>query len=134
MKISKDARRTARQLMNLTVRTGRIDGDLAKMIVNKIATDKPRHYLGVLTSYARLLRLEQQKRHAVVESATDLSPDDRGKIESQVRGRHGDDVTFAFSTVPALLGGVRIRLGSNVWDGSVKSRIDALSSKLVPGV
>src|SRR5687768_3994869 len=58
MKISKEARRTARQLIRYTLRDGKVNEDTARRIVAKLIAEKPRHYAGILNAYSRLLRLE----------------------------------------------------------------------------
>lgn len=131
MKVSKDALRTARQFLRLTLRNGSIDQAAAKSIVDKVIADKPRNYLGILTAYQRLLRLELEKRHAIVDSATELSAEEQGKITADLQSRYGSDVTAEYRTAPDLLGGIRIKLGSTVWDGSVKARLETLRSQVL---
>ena len=131
MKVSKDALRTARQFMRLTLRNGTVDLAAAKTIVEKVIADKPRNYLGILTSYQRLLRLEMEKRHAIVESAEGLSQTEEATVTADLQLRHGSDITTEFHTNAGLLGGIRIKLGSTVWDGSVKSRLESLRDKVL---
>lgn len=131
MKVSKDALRTARQFLRLTLRNGTLDHGAARTIVSKVIADKPRNYLGILNAYQRLLRLEIEKRHAIVESANELTGEEQTKVIRDLQYRHGQDVTTEFRVSPELLGGIRIKLGSNVWDGSVKSRLDALRGKVL---
>ena len=131
MKISKEAQRTARQLIRLTMRDGRVNEDTARQIVAKIIADKPRHYLGIISGFQRMLRLEVQKRHAIVENATALTNEQCDEIRNQLRAVHGSDVTAEFRLNPDLIGGMRVKLGSNVWDASVKSRLEQLSSALL---
>jgi F-type H+-transporting ATPase subunit delta len=130
MKIHKEALRTARQLIRLTTRDGVVDESAAKKIVAKVIKEKPRHYLGILAGYQRLLRLEVEKRHAIVESAIELDGNETRSIAAKLKKQHGE-VTTEFRTVPELVGGLRITLGSTVWDGSVKSRIDSLRTALL---
>ena len=131
MKVSKDALRTARQFLRLTLRNGNLDLLAAKTIVEKVIADKPRNYLGILTSFQRLLRLEMEKRHAIVESATPLPETEQVTITADLQLRHGSDITTEFRTNPDLLGGIRVKLGSTVWDGSIRSRLDALREKVL---
>lgn len=131
MKVSKDALRNARQLMRLTLRNGSVDLGAAKTIVDKVTADKPRNYLGILTAYQRLLRLELEKRHAIVESATELSGPEQATVTADLQLRHGSDTTTEFRINPDLLGGIRVKLGSTVWDGSVKSRLETLRDKVL---
>jgi|SRR5688572_33276747 len=130
MKISKEARRTARQLIRYTLRDGKVNEDTARQIVAKLIAEKPRHYAGILNAYSRLLRLEVEKRHAIVESAIELDGNERRSIAGKLKKQHGADVTTDFRVTPGLIGGLRITLGSTVWDGSVKSRLDGLRNAL----
>jgi F-type H+-transporting ATPase subunit delta len=130
MKIHKEAQRTARQLIRLTTRDGGVNEDAARKIVAKVSKDKPRHFRGILAAYQRLLRLEVQKRHAVVESAEEIDGNERRSITAKLKKQHGD-ITADFETKPELLGGLRITLGSTVWDGTVKARLEALRTALL---
>lgn len=131
MKIPKEALRTARQLIRATVREGHINGTFARAIVQKLSTEKPRYYLATLSAYQRLLRLEVAQRHAIVESAQPLSDSDQSNVVHELKSKYGQDITAEFKLNPELISGMRVKLGSNVWDGTVKSRIDALREKLL---
>ena len=130
MKIHKEALRTARQLIRLTVRNGGVNEDAARQIVANVIKEKPRHYLGILAGYQRMLRLEVQKRHAIVESAVELDGNERRSIAARLKKQHGE-ITSEFKTAPELIGGLRVSLGSTVWDGSVKARLDSLRDALL---
>jgi F-type H+-transporting ATPase subunit delta len=84
----------------------------------------------VLKEFSRLIRLEVAKRHAVIESATALSDAEKSAITTTIRGKYGADVTTEFKTNAALLGGLRVQVGSNVLDASVRSRLDRLATEL----
>lgn len=131
MKIPKDSLRSARQLIRATVRDGAINADFARAVVNKLISDKPRNYLATLTVYQRLLRLETAQRHANVESAQALSSDDQSQVLQELKNKYGQDTTADFNVNEALIGGMRVKLGSNVWDGTVRSRIEALREKVL---
>jgi F-type H+-transporting ATPase subunit delta len=131
MKIPKDALRTSRQLIRATVRNGAINGDFAKAVVAKLATEKPRNYLAILSSYQRLLRLEVAQRHAIVESAQQLNPGDQEVVLIELKKKYGQDVTAEYKVNEELISGMRVRLGSHVWDGTVKARLEALREKVL---
>ena len=130
MKISKDARRFARQLLRHTLKDGRLDLELARKFVRRVTEEKPRNYVAILDAYARLLRLEVAKREAVVESATPLSDDMKNTVSADLKKKYGDDLNAEFAVAADLLGGMRVRVGSDVWDGSVKRRLEQLRDKL----
>jgi F-type H+-transporting ATPase subunit delta len=130
MKISKDAARAARKLLALSYKDGKLQGGAVKTISSRVGAAKPRGYLAILQEYARLLRLEIGKRQAVVESAVELGAQTGNDLLEDLRAKYGDDLTAEFKVNPALLGGMRVKVGSDVWDGSVRARLTALRDKL----
>lgn len=130
MKISKDARKLAKQLFRLSFTNGKLDRAKMESIVSKISQSKPRYYIDILKEYQRLARLEVQKRHAVIESATTLDYRLADQLERDLREKYGSDLTTEFKVTPDLIGGMRIKLGSNVWDSSVRGRLDRLKTQL----
>ena len=99
-------------------------------MVESLLAEKPRHYVDALKVYQRLLRLEEEKRHAVIESATQLNDSMKNQIVANLRSRYGEDLTIEFRTNPELLAGLRIKIGDDVWDGSVKNRLRKLQEQL----
>lgn len=130
MKISKDAARAARQLLRLSHKDGRLDGDLIKEITSRISAAKPRGYLAMLQEYSRLLRLESEKLEALVESAIELGAQAGNDLVNDLRAKYGEELKAEFKVNPELLGGMRVKVGSDVWDGSVRARLNALKNKL----
>ncbi|MDX2079261.1 MAG: F0F1 ATP synthase subunit delta [Terrimicrobiaceae bacterium] len=129
MKLSRETRRQARELFDLALVNGRIDENRLREIVDGIVNSKPRSYLALLKELTRLVRLEAEKHHAIVESASPLDADETNKLASSLRARFGE-ITTEFRSNPALIGGVRIKIGSDVWDNSVAARLHALEQQL----
>ncbi|HEY5704475.1 MAG TPA: F0F1 ATP synthase subunit delta [Terrimicrobiaceae bacterium] len=130
MKISREVRRTARETFRLSLVDRRLDKNRVGEISQRLIAEKPRGYLKILKELARLVRLELDRRHAIIESAEPLDETSAANIADTLRLKFGNDITTEFRTSPALLGGLRIRLGSDVWDGSINSRLNALSQQL----
>ena len=128
MKVSKDAARDARRIFHLCTPEGKLDEDKIRLAVDKIATEKPRDYRGILHALKRLIRIEVENHNVLVESATDLDTASRVTIEKNLLAEYGDQLTYSYRTDAALLGGIRIRVGNDVLDGSVKSRLDRLAN------
>lgn len=129
MKISKDAQRTARKLMEASLIDGILDLGRVKLMVEKIEEQKPRGYLAIAHAYLRLVRLEVEKNRATIESAIELDGPMRQQVETDLKKKYGPQITTEFSVNPELIGGMRIRVGSDVWDGSVANRIERLSEQ-----
>lgn len=130
MKISREAKRTARELLQLSIVNGRLDQARIASISARLVETKPRSFLSILKEYTRLVRLELAKRHAVVESSAALPADEAKNIEQTLKKQFGEDITTEFQVIPSLLGGLRIKVGSDVWDGSIKARLTALTQQL----
>jgi F-type H+-transporting ATPase subunit delta len=130
MRTSREARRSSRQMLKLSFTNGRLDQQKVSRMVQTVLSEKPRHYADILTNYQRLVRLEVERRHVVVESAAALNSEIRDQVLSKLKARYGDDLTAEFRTSPALLGGLRIKVGDDVWDGSVRHRLNALQEQL----
>jgi F-type H+-transporting ATPase subunit delta len=127
MKPSKQARREAKQLFRGCFQSGLLDEDRARKTVKLLLDAQPRGYLEILTHFERLVKLDAQRRSARIESATMLPPDLQAKVTAGLTRLYGPGLNFAFAQNPALLGGLRIRVGSDVYDGSVQARLDALA-------
>ena len=130
MKISKDVRRLSRNLVRTSYVDGALDRAKINSLIHSIIEKKPRHYIALLENYQRLLRLEVEKRRATIESAAELVPEVGRQIVAGLQDKYGDDLTTEFVVNPALLGGVRVRVGSDVWDSSVRNRLERLAQKL----
>ncbi|MBB5039415.1 F0F1 ATP synthase subunit delta [Prosthecobacter dejongeii] len=130
MKISKEVRRTSRQLFRVCLVNGKLDDSRVRLVVNQIITSKPRGYHGMLDSFAALVRNEVESQRAVVESATFLTADIQADLKSSLSQKYGRELALEFHIKPELLGGIRVKVGSDVWDGSVKARLEALKASL----
>ena len=130
MKLTKEVRKVSKELFQASFANGQLDPEKVRGFVAQIVAGKPRHYVDILKNYHRLIRLELDKRHAVIESATELSPDTSEHVLRDLKSKYGEGLTTDFRVNPDLIGGLRIRVGSDVWDGSVRGRIDRLDQEL----
>jgi len=126
MKISKIARREAKELFRACFVNGLLDENRARQAVAQVLQSKPRDYLAILTHFQRLVKLEIERRSANVETAVPLPTDLRGNVQSTLTRGYGPGLNFSFAENPALIGGMKIRVGSDVYDGSVRGRLAAL--------
>lgn len=126
MRLTRESRRDAKALFDLAMVDGRLDNNRLLRVADELVARKPRHYVQMLKFITRLARLESARHHAIVESATDLGDPARKGITATLESRFGN-ITTAFRTNPALLGGLRVQLGSKVWDGSVRSRLESIT-------
>ena len=130
MKLTKEALKLSKDMLRASFTNGLLDADKVKKVTNTIITGKPRNYMGVLKEFARLIRLEAAKRHAKIESAEALDATEKAAIAKTLTAKFGGDVTTDYNVNPALIGGLRIQVGSTVVDASVRSRLDRLANDL----
>jgi F-type H+-transporting ATPase subunit delta len=130
MKINKEVRQLGREMLRASFTDGQLDrGKIAKL-AQALIGKKPRHYIDILQYYKRLLRLEIEKRHAKIESAMPLSLQTAAAVVERLKKKYGADLTSDFAVDPTLLGGVRVRVGSDVWDGTIRNRLQRLEQQL----
>jgi F-type H+-transporting ATPase subunit delta len=130
MKITKEIRQSAKQLLRASFTDGQLDSGRISTLVKSLIEKKPRHYIQALEAYQRLLRLEIEKRTATIETATELSAEAGQQIVDNLKRKYGSDLAARFVVTPDLLGGMRIRVGSDVWDSSVRNRLHRLQQQL----
>jgi F-type H+-transporting ATPase subunit delta len=130
MQVKKEVRQIGREMLRASFTDGQLDRGRIASVVDSILAKRPRNYLKILEYYKRLLRLEAEKRHARIETATTLEPQIASQVALNLARRYGTDLTTDFATNPTLLGGMRIRVGSDVWDGSVRNRLEKLQQQL----
>ena len=126
MKIGKQARREAKTLFRCCLVNGRLEETRVRKAVNEVAQIKPRGYLSILTHFVHLVRLEIERRTARVESAVALSADLQKGVQHQLAQAYGAGLTANFAVNAALIGGLRVKVGSDVYDGSIEARLKAL--------
>lgn len=126
MKISKQARREAKELYRGTFVNGVMDEGRVRRTVQALLAQKPRGYVGILAHIQRLVKLEVQRRSARIETATALTPEEQNAVQNNLSKRYGQGLNINFVQNPALIGGMRIKVGSDVYDGSVQGRLNAL--------
>jgi F-type H+-transporting ATPase subunit delta len=126
MRISKQAKRQAKQLFRLCLVNGSLDENRVREAVGGLVEKKPRDYVAMLNHLQRLVKLEVLRRTATVESATALTPELQRAFESNLTQLYGEGLYLSFKHNPELIGGARIRVGSDVYDGSVQGRLEQL--------
>ena len=130
MKIDRHSRLTAKKVL-LAARNGdgSIDESKIRDLVSTIVEYKPRNYLAVLTYLARLVELAQDESSVRAESAAPLA--DRGAgVFAELERQYGRASSTVYEENPKLLGGLRIRRGNYIWDGSLSGRLDRLQQAL----
>ena len=127
MKGSKQSRRDAKQLFQSCQVNGALDEARVRQAVTLLIEKKPRGYFGTLQELQRLVKLDVNSRSARVESAVALSEAQQQEVRASLGRLKGADVEVEFAENAELIGGMRVKLGDDVYDGSVKTRLSRLA-------
>jgi F-type H+-transporting ATPase subunit delta len=130
MRANKKVKRTARGLFRMCLADGVLNEERTRRTAQALASSRRRGALRVLSDFQRLVRLERDRHTALVESATPLAEPLRQDIQAGLARTYGETLEMSFGENPALIGGIRIRVGSDVYDGSIRARLMALASRL----
>ncbi|WP_337287754.1 F0F1 ATP synthase subunit delta [Candidatus Methylomirabilis sp.] len=126
MKIKKEAKREAKQLFCWCLVNGVLDENRVRHVVQHVVAAGHRDCPAILSHFRRLVKLELARHTATIESAIPLPADVRAAVEAGLASRYGPGLTIAFAHRPELIGGMRIRVDSDVYDGSVRAGLAAL--------
>jgi len=123
---SKQARREAQQLFRSCQVDGLLNGERVRRVVLQVIAAKPRGYLAILSHFKRLVKLDLERRSARIESAVPLTAELQASVENNLARLYGAGLNLSFAQNPALIGGLRIKVGSDVYDSTVQGRLAAL--------
>jgi F-type H+-transporting ATPase subunit delta len=126
MKISRAARAEAKSLFRLCRTEQGLDETRLRKMVQVVAKQRPRGYLQVLGRLAQLAKLETERRTHEVVSATKLG-DGGQSVFALLEKNFGKPLAQRAEVRPEVLGGLRIRVGSDVWDATLRGRLEALA-------
>lgn len=123
----KQAKGEAKRLFELCLVHGKLDSDLARRVVQAAIQSGRRGYLTVLRHFHRLVKLELARHTAEIETAVPLPDDLRGDVRIGLVSLYGSGLNIQFAVKPDLIGGMRIKVGNDVFDESVRSRLNVLA-------
>jgi F-type H+-transporting ATPase subunit delta len=126
---TKHLRREAKQLFRLCLVRGMLDEARVREVVHRVLEAKRRGSLTLLAHFRRLLRLEHLRHTAAVESAASLPAALQASVLSNLERLYGPGISTSFVLNPALIGGMRIQVGSDVYDGSVRAGLTSLQKR-----
>ena len=131
MKISRQAQREAKQLFHACKAEGNLSDDKVRETVKLLTEKKPRDYVAVLSHLNRLVKLDVQRRTAHVQSAVALNDSQQNQLKENLAKLFGKNLIYSFTENADLLGGMRVKVGSDVYDGSVRTRLAKLEESFL---
>ncbi len=129
MKTTRQIKRQAKRLFRFCLVNGLLDEGRVRQVVQKIIDAKRRGGLALVSHFQRLVKLDFARHTAKVESAMPLPEDLRVSVQSGLARTYGPGISASFTHNPDLIGGMRIKVRSDVYDGSVRARLAELEKK-----
>ncbi len=121
--------REARELFHLCLVNGRLDEGRVLKVVQSVIEFRRRGYLMLLGYFRRLVKLDCEQHTARVESAEPVSDDLRTHVQANLNRAYGPGLATQIVLNPDLIGGMRVQVGSDVYDGSVQAGIAELKKR-----
>jgi F-type H+-transporting ATPase subunit delta len=119
-------------LDTLNARLG-LQKELRNLIAVLIDNHRIAHVAEVAAAYRRLLQEQLGIRPAEIVTARELAPDERDRLVAEVAKLAGAKIDASFKLDATILGGTIVRIGSTVYDGSVRGRLERLRETLISG-
>jgi F-type H+-transporting ATPase subunit delta len=130
----RQAERKARRLFRACLVDGQLDDGRARTVAQRVLEAGRRDRLATLERFLHLVRLDRARHTARVESAVPLSKEVQAVVRTRLQRAYGDRTHVMFEERPSLLGGMRIAVGSDVFDGSVRAALATLERRFDPGI
>ncbi|CAF0689647.1 F0F1 ATP synthase subunit delta [Candidatus Methylacidithermus pantelleriae] len=130
MKVGREAKKKAKSLFRQCLLEGELDPEKFRVVVREFLQQRPRGYRAVLVRLRQLVACEISRRTFRVTSAQPL-PDEGEEIFRRLEERFGSPLAREFHVDPDLIAGLRIQVGSQLWDGSLRARLKRLEEVLV---
>jgi F-type H+-transporting ATPase subunit delta len=125
---AKNAQQLARRLFQLSVVDGSVSPERVSCVLAYVEKHRPANPIQVLRAYHRLVAIELAKGRAVVEHAGDLPAGFLDEIASSFSRKYRRPVTAAAQPNPALIAGLRVRVGDDLYESSVAGQLASLGS------
>ncbi len=108
--------------------------EMSKPVRNLLAVianhERMEGFEAILEEFRRMVRADLGVDKVEWTSARALNEDERRAVEARVSELTGKRVEATFRENSSLLGGAQLRIGSTIYDGSVRGRLDGMREKL----
>ncbi len=128
MKVGRQARKDGKALFRACLKdNGALDEVKARTVVEKVLADKPRGYLAILSHFHKLVRLKLAERTATITTPDPLTEEQAVEYRNAIQSGYGQDMIVEMNVDPSLIGGARVQIGSDIYDASIKGRLNSVA-------
>lgn len=102
---------------------GKVSQDALWLATRPVINPRGRRYTATIWRMLAIADLRRRNVTAVVTSAVPLTPEQKHRIEAALSKTYGRAVNANLEVDPSVLGGIRVRVGDDVIDGSIARRL-----------
>jgi F-type H+-transporting ATPase subunit delta len=124
----KQIQQLAKQFFQLSLANGELSSERVAGVLDYIEKHRPGQTVAVLKAYRRLVAAEVARSQAVIEHAGAVNPAIPASIAAAMTKKYGRKITSIPRRNDALLAGLRVRVGDDVYESSVASQLASLAS------
>lgn len=124
----KQIQQLARQFFKLSVVDGVVSADRVAGVLEYIEKHRPANTLAVLKAYQRLVAAEFARSRAVIEHAGVAQPAALDAISAALSKKYGRPIAWVAQSNPALIAGLRVRVGDDTYESSVAGQLTLLAA------
>ena len=124
----KQTHQLAKQLLQLSLVNGEVSAEQVAGVLAYLDKHRPPHTLAVLKTYQRLIAAQIARGQAVVEHAGPVTPTLLPNIAASMMKRFGRRITSVARRNDALLAGLRVRVGDDVYESSIAGQLAGLAA------
>lgn len=125
---TKQIQQLAKQLFKLSIVNDELSAERVSGVLEYVEKHRPPHTVAVLKAYQRLVAAEISRHQAVVEHAGTVNPGVLANIAAAMTKKYSRTVASVAKRNDALLAGLRVRVGDDVYESSVAGQLANLAA------
>lgn len=122
-----------RKLLDMVIEEMKISGLLERFLIFLIEKDRFPLIQSIYKEYVSFADEIHNRAEAVVTTAIPLRDEDKTSLQAKLETLTGKKIYLKVEEDPSLIGGVVTRIGSVVYDGSIKSQMIKLKEQIIKG-
>ena len=111
----------------------KLQKELRNLVAVLISNDRIAQVAEVAKAWRRLVQQQLGIRPAEIVTARELDQNERAALVAEIAKLAGSQIDPSFTLDKSILGGTVVRIGSTVYDGSVRGRLERLKEALISG-
>jgi len=117
----------ARRLVELATENGKLSNERVETVLETLSANPPRNHLAIVRRFRHAVERFDREHTLVIESATELSESTAANLLDAYSKRYDRTLSLDQTVNPSLIAGMRLRVGDDVYDFSVRGRLASLS-------